>query len=135
MQIQRTRPETLSFAMRDSPVGLAAWLIDKRCAWSDCGGDVESVFSKDNLITNAMLYWLTDTFVSLARHYYEAKPERLAPCHDRTASGGSTYGIASVHGRCLATAAQMSGTVLQFDALKCRGAGAFRADGETRTAR
>ena len=83
MQIQRTRPQTIGFAMHDSPVGLAAWLIDKRRAWSDCGGDVETVFSKDDLITSAMLYWLTDTYVSSARHYYEAKPERLAPVHDR----------------------------------------------------
>ena len=83
MQIQRTRPQTIGFAMHDSPVGLAAWMIDKRRAWSDCGGDVETVFSKDDLITNAMLYWLTDTYVSSARHYYETKPERLAPVHDR----------------------------------------------------
>ena len=83
MQIQRTRPQTISFAMHDSPVGLAAWLTEKRRAWSDCDGNVEAVFSKDDLITNAMLYWLTDTYGSSARHYYEAKPERLASCHDR----------------------------------------------------
>ena len=63
--------------------GRPGWLIEKRRAWSDCGGDVEAVFSKDDLITTAMHYWLTDTYVSSARHYYEAKPERLAPCHDR----------------------------------------------------
>ncbi len=86
MQIQRTRPQTISFAMNDSPVGLAAWLIDKRRAWSDCGGDVESVFSKDDLITTAMLYWLTETYESSARHYYEARPENFIPAHvhDRT---------------------------------------------------
>ena len=83
MQIQRTRPQTIAFAMHDSPVGLAAWMIDKRRAWSDCGGDVESVFTKDDLITNAMLYWLTDTYASSARHYYKTKPEALAPVHDR----------------------------------------------------
>jgi pimeloyl-ACP methyl ester carboxylesterase len=86
MQIQRTRPQTISFAMHDSPVGLAAWLIDKRRAWSDCGGDVESVFSKDDLITGAMLYWLTETYESSARHYYEGRPENFLPAfvHDRT---------------------------------------------------
>ncbi len=83
MQIQRTRPQTIGFAMHDSPVGLAAWLTEKRRAWSDCGGDVESVFSKDDLITNTMLYWLTDTYVSSARHYYETKAEAMAPAHDR----------------------------------------------------
>lgn len=83
MQIQRTRPQTIAFAMHDSPVGLAAWMIDKRRAWSDCGGDVEAVFGKDDLITNAMLYWLTDTYASSARHYYEARPDRMVPVHDR----------------------------------------------------
>ena len=83
MQIQRTRPQTVGFAMHDSPVGLAAWLIDKRRAWSDCGGDVESVFSKEDLIDSAMLYWLTDTYSSSARHYYEARSDRMTPCHDR----------------------------------------------------
>ena len=65
------RPSALPCTIR--PVGSAAWLIDKRRAWSDCGGDVEAVFSKDDLITTAMLYWLTDTYVSSARHYYETK--------------------------------------------------------------
>ena len=83
MQIQRTRPQTIGFAMHDSPVGLAAWLIEKRRAWSDCHGDIESVFSKDDLITTAMLYWLTDTYVSSARHYYETKGPAMAPAHDR----------------------------------------------------
>ena len=83
MQIQRTRPQTIGFAMHDSPVGLAAWLIEKRRAWSDCNGDVESVFSKADLITTAMLYWLTDTYVSSARHYYETKGPAMAPAHDR----------------------------------------------------
>ena len=83
MQIQRTRPQTIAFAMHDSPVGLAAWMIDKRRAWSDCGGDVEAVFSKDDLITSVMLYWLTDTFASSARHYYESRPDRMVPVHDR----------------------------------------------------
>ncbi len=85
MQIQSTRPQTISFAMHDSPIGLAAWLIEKRRAWSDCGGDVESVFSKDDLINTVMLYWLTDTYESSARHYYETTPENFmsAHVHDR----------------------------------------------------
>ena len=86
MQIQRTRPQTISFAMHDSPVGLAAWLIEKRRAWSDCGGDIESLFTRDDLITTAMIYWLTETYESSARHYYEARPEKFLPAHvhDRT---------------------------------------------------
>jgi hypothetical protein len=54
--VQRTRPETLAFALRDSPVGLAAWILDKWWAWSDCGGDLESRFSKDQLLSTVMLF-------------------------------------------------------------------------------
>ena len=100
MHIQRTRPQTISFAMHDSPVGLAAWLIDKRRAWSDCDGNVESVFSKDDLITSAMLYWLTETYESSARHYYEAKPERFAAAHvhDRTPVVEAPTGVLQFNG-------------------------------------
>jgi pimeloyl-ACP methyl ester carboxylesterase len=69
--IQRTRPQTIAVAMHDSPAGLASWLVEKRMAWADTRGDIESVFSKDDLITTCMLYWLTDTYVSAARHYYD----------------------------------------------------------------
>jgi pimeloyl-ACP methyl ester carboxylesterase len=100
MQIQRTRPQTISFAMHDSPVGLAAWLIEKRRAWSDCSGDVESVFSKDDLITSAMLFWLTETYASSARHYYEARPENFiaAHVHDRVPVVEAPTGILQFKG-------------------------------------
>ncbi|GGA37525.1 epoxide hydrolase family protein [Sphingomonas psychrolutea] len=100
MQIQRTRPQTISFAMNDSPVGLAAWLIDKRRAWSDCGGDVESVFSKDDLITTVMIYWLTETYESSARHYYEGRPENFVPAfvHDRVPVVEAPTGILQFEG-------------------------------------
>ena len=85
MAIQRSKPQTIAYAMHDSPVGLAAWLIEKRRDWADSGGDVEAVFSKDDLITTAMLYWLTDTYLSAAHHYYAARPEaiRAGFVHDR----------------------------------------------------
>ena len=70
MHIQRTRPQTISYAMHDSPVGLAAWLVEKRRAWADTGGDIESVWTKDELIDNVMLYWLTETYLSAAMYYY-----------------------------------------------------------------
>ena len=57
--IQGTRPQTLAFALTDSPAGLAAWIIEKFRAWSDCGGDLESVFTKDELLANISLYWFT----------------------------------------------------------------------------
>jgi pimeloyl-ACP methyl ester carboxylesterase len=83
MEIQRTRPQTIAFAMHDSPAGLAAWLIDKRHAWADIRKGLEAVFSKDDLITTAMLYWLTETYVSSAHHYYSGRPAEGAFVHDR----------------------------------------------------
>ncbi|KAJ9612546.1 hypothetical protein H2200_004143 [Cladophialophora chaetospira] len=56
-------PQTLAWAMHDSPVGLAAWLLLRRRAWSDCHGDVESTFDKDTLLTHLSLYWFTSSFV------------------------------------------------------------------------
>ena len=57
--IQGTKPQTLAYGLTDSPVGLAAWIVEKFRTWSDCGGSVENRFSKDLLITNVMLYWVT----------------------------------------------------------------------------
>jgi pimeloyl-ACP methyl ester carboxylesterase len=59
--IQGTRPATLACALGDSPAGLAAWIVEKFQRWSDCGGDVESRFSRDLLLTNVMIYWATGT--------------------------------------------------------------------------
>ncbi|MBN8639911.1 MAG: epoxide hydrolase [Anaerolineae bacterium] len=69
--VQSSRPQTLAFALNDSPVGLAAWIIDKFRAWSDCGGNLEQCFSKDELLTNIMIYWLTETISSSMRLYFE----------------------------------------------------------------
>jgi microsomal epoxide hydrolase len=57
-----TKPLTLSYAMMDSPVGAAAWIIEKFHAWSDIKGDIESRFTKDQLLTNIMIYLTTRTF-------------------------------------------------------------------------
>ncbi|RDW85458.1 hypothetical protein BP5796_03783 [Coleophoma crateriformis] len=56
-------PQTLAWAMHDSPVGLAAWILLRRRAWSDCHGDVETKFDKDTLLTHLSLYWFTESFV------------------------------------------------------------------------
>lgn len=69
---QTLDPQTLAYAMHDSPVGLCAWLLERRRRWSDCGGDVEKCFSKDFLITTSLLYWATESFVTSARFYREA---------------------------------------------------------------
>lgn len=68
--IQGTRPQTLAAALTDSPAGLAAWIVEKFRSWSDCGGDVESVFSKDHLLANITLYWLTGAIGSSFWPYY-----------------------------------------------------------------
>ena len=72
-QIQGTRPQSVSAALADSPVGLAAWLIEKFRAWSDCGGDVESRFTSDELLTNITIYWVTGTIASANRIYAETR--------------------------------------------------------------
>jgi pimeloyl-ACP methyl ester carboxylesterase len=71
-RIQGTKPQTLAFALNDSPAGLLAWIVEKFRTWSDCNGDVECRFSKDELLTNVMLYWVPETANSSCRLYYEA---------------------------------------------------------------
>jgi pimeloyl-ACP methyl ester carboxylesterase len=68
--IQGTRPQTLAFALSDSPTGLAAWIVEKFRAWSDCGGDVDSVFSRDRLLANIAFYWFTGAIGSSFWPYY-----------------------------------------------------------------
>src|SRR4051794_8447735 len=70
--VHRTKPQTLAYALNDSPIGLAAWIVEKLRAWSDCGGDVETRFTKDELLTNIMIYWLTGTIGSSMRMYRDA---------------------------------------------------------------
>ena len=68
--IQGTRPQTLSFGLTDSPAGLAAWIVEKFRAWSDCNGDVERVFTRDQLLANISLYWFTGAIGSSFFPYY-----------------------------------------------------------------
>ena len=68
--IQGTRPQTLAFALTDSPAGLAAWIVEKFRRWSDCGGDVETVFTKDALLANIGFYWFTGAIGSSFWPYY-----------------------------------------------------------------
>jgi len=92
--LQTTRPQTLANALNDSPVGLCSWIIEKRRDWSDCGGNVESRFSKDDLITTVMLYWLTQSFGTSARFYYEAVHRPWTPSHDRSPVVEAPVGLA-----------------------------------------
>ena len=87
--VQATQPQTVGFGLNDSPVGLAAWLIDKYRDWADCDGVVERRFSREELLTHVSLYWFTETIASSCRMYMESrraplvfrKDERIAvPC-------------------------------------------------------
>lgn len=69
--IQSTKPQSLAYGLNDSPAGLAGWLIEKFYAWSDNSGDLDSVFSKDELLTNLTIYWGTQTIDSAIRIYQE----------------------------------------------------------------
>ena len=69
--IHRTKPITLAFGLMDSPVGLCAWIIEKFRAWSDSNGHIENTFTKDELLANVTLYWLTQTIHSSIRIYNE----------------------------------------------------------------
>jgi pimeloyl-ACP methyl ester carboxylesterase len=73
--IQGTRPQTLAYGLTDSPVGLAAWVIEKFRTWSDCGGDVERRFTKDELLTNVMIYWVTGAINASFWPYYARRRE------------------------------------------------------------
>jgi pimeloyl-ACP methyl ester carboxylesterase len=67
--MHRTKPQTAAVGLTDSPAGLAAWIVEKLRAWTDCDGDIERSFSKDEILTNITLYWLTGTIGSSMRMY------------------------------------------------------------------
>jgi microsomal epoxide hydrolase len=68
--IQGTKPQTLAFALTDSPAGLASWIVEKFWKWSDCGGDLEAAFSRDALLANISFYWFTGAIGSSFWPYY-----------------------------------------------------------------
>ncbi len=81
--IHRTKPQTAAVGLNDSPAGLAAWIVEKLRSWSDCGpdGDLASAYSNDEILTNVMIYWLTETIGSSMRMYHAnaaLPPEQLA---------------------------------------------------------
>jgi microsomal epoxide hydrolase len=81
--IQGLKPEQLSFALNDSPVGLAAWIIQCFHMWGDIGGDLESRFTKDELITNILIYWFTQSMPSAIRLYCESmRANTFGPVRD-----------------------------------------------------
>ena len=68
--MHRTKPQTAAVGLTDSPAGLAAWIVEKLRAWSDCDGDIERRFTKDEILTNVTIYWLTETIGSSMRMYH-----------------------------------------------------------------
>jgi microsomal epoxide hydrolase len=77
--IQGSKPQSLAYGLNDSPVGLAGWIVEKFRAWSDCAGDVERRFSKDELLTNIMIYWVTQTINSSFGYYRDMNTPKLQP--------------------------------------------------------
>ena len=67
--MHRTKPQTAAVGLTDSPAGLAAWIVEKMRAWSDCDGDIERSYTKDEILTNVTIYWLTGTIGSAMRMY------------------------------------------------------------------
>jgi len=78
---QSTRPQTLGYALTDSPSGQAAWILEKFCAWTDCNGHPENIFSRDELLDNVMLYWVTASAASSARLYWESFGPKRRTAH------------------------------------------------------
>ncbi|WP_433525310.1 epoxide hydrolase family protein [Nocardia pseudovaccinii] len=76
-------PSTLAFGLSDSPAGMLAWILQRWMAWSDNGGDIETVFSKDELLTHAMIYWVTNSIGTSIRTYANNNRYPWTPSHDR----------------------------------------------------
>jgi pimeloyl-ACP methyl ester carboxylesterase len=75
-RIQSTKPQTLGYALHDSPVGQLAWITEKFRTWTDCDGVIENAVSRDELLTNVTLYWVTGTAGSSARLYRETQADQ-----------------------------------------------------------
>jgi epoxide hydrolase len=71
-QQQATRPQTIGYALVDSPAALCAWIVEKLWSWTDCDGRLENVLTRDEVLDNVMLYWLPGTGASAARLYWES---------------------------------------------------------------
>ena len=71
--IQGTKPQTLAFGLTDSPLGLAAWIVEKFRSWSDCGGEIENAIPRDAMLTNIMIYWATGAIGSSFWPYYDRR--------------------------------------------------------------
>jgi pimeloyl-ACP methyl ester carboxylesterase len=80
--LQTTKPQTLAYGLNDSPAGLCSWILEKRRTWSDCDGQVERRFTRDELLTTMMICWASQSFGTSARYYYEAIHNPWRPSHE-----------------------------------------------------
>jgi pimeloyl-ACP methyl ester carboxylesterase len=76
--IQSTKPQTLAYALNDSPAGLAAWIVEKWRSWADSGGDIERVVSRNVLLTMLTIYWVTGSITTSMRDYYDNRWDGVA---------------------------------------------------------
>mmetsp|Transcript_53352 Transcript_53352/g.170948 ORF Transcript_53352/g.170948 Transcript_53352/m.170948 type:complete len:446 (+) Transcript_53352:55-1392(+) len=90
-QIQGTKPQSLAYGLNDSPVGLLAWILEKFQSWSDSrgGGPEDAGITKDEILTNVMVYWVTQTIASSCRIYYETLPYRPGATGGLLSAGGA----------------------------------------------
>jgi len=98
--MQGTKPQTLAYGLNDSPAGLAAWMVEKYRTWSDCNGDVEARYTKDELLTIVTIYWVTRVWLFCCNASNPGFPVScfVLSCHQyfppvRSGSGGGTLGI------------------------------------------
>ena len=89
--IQGTKPQTLSFALTDSPAGLAAWIVEKFRSWTDCGGDVESALSRDQMLADISFYWFTGAIGSSFYPYYYRRRRKWPVSAERPATAPIGY--------------------------------------------
>jgi pimeloyl-ACP methyl ester carboxylesterase len=79
-----TRPQTIGYSLADSPSGMAAWMVEKFAQWSDSGGDPERVLTKDEMLNDVTLYWLTNTGASSSRFYWENNNNNFSSAAQKT---------------------------------------------------
>jgi microsomal epoxide hydrolase len=91
MKIQSTRPQTLAYGLADSPVGQLAWIVEKFKEWTDSQAVPEDAVDRDRLLTNVMIYWLTNTAGSSARFYYEFAHNWRPPQASATPTGVAVF--------------------------------------------
>ncbi|EIV91696.1 epoxide hydrolase family protein [Frankia sp. QA3] len=89
-------PSTLGYGLADSPAGMLAWILERWAAWSDCGGDVETVFSRDDLLTHATIYWAGASIDTSIRTYANNNRHPWTPSHDRRPAVEAPTGITFV---------------------------------------